>query len=171
MAAAANNRTAGAVVMGRTPAPGDYVFNNSTPYDGLWNENDELVSDANFPTQVDAPFPPSELAALQLSDQQWQLVRENSRLRSWRALLEDSMRAARSGSSSRPTRATGWSMSITRPFWRTRITMARWIGEANGNGVLDAGPRYKEFSDVTPASGLSRFPPKFGTTGGTTAQV
>lgn len=157
---------------GANPGSNDRLFDpriSGTPYDGLLNENDELVADANFPTQVDAPFPPSELAALHPSDQQWQLIRDNSRLRKLASFnFEASRRAAAIRQQFTTDSRDRLEHGHHRPFTEdTNFNGMLDPGEdTNGNGVLDAGPRYREFNDVTPSSGLFRFPPRFGASGG-----
>lgn len=118
------------------------TFVTGSPYDGLWNENDEIVTDASFPTQVDAPFPPSELFSLQLSDADWQLAGAASRLRKLASFNFEANRQA---------------AAIRQQF----TTDSRDRLE-HGHARVSGG-RAWEFNDV--ATGTNRFPPMFDPAG------
>jgi len=128
--------------------PGDLQVSQlplGTRFDGLDNEADEIVTDGNFPTQVDEPFPPSEMAALHLSDQQWQLIRENSRLRKLVSVNFDANHQAQ---------------AIRRQF----TTDSRDRLEHGHTRPLNTNRQW-EFNDVDPISTLNRFPPAFDPSG------
>ena len=144
-------------------------------YDGLLNENDEIVTDGSFPTPFDAPFPPSELAALQLSDAQWRLVRQDSRLRK---LLFFNFVANRQAASIRQQFTTDsrdrleHGLSYVLPLEDTNFNGVLDANEDDGNtslpddnmdGMLDVVPRYWEFNDIVTDDTRPRFPPAFGT--------
>ena len=139
----------------RAATPGDlqdiasWATAFGSPYDGLWNENDELVSHANFPTAVDEPFPTSEMPGLHLRDAQWKLTGETSRLRQ---LVNFNFQANRQAAAIRQQFTTD-----------SRDRLEHGHTRPVGPDV-PASPRYRqwEFNDDVLSTGLFRFPPAFG---------